>query len=274
MKLFKKAILSLLVANSLIVAPTNGAEIPEFPSHTTVSAPSYSERFGQSVKYLSEQVGRTVYRHRGVLTASAVISTVFLSTYYYLSMASDSGMDDANMMTVTPNITGICPTSFPFEDIFNQTLRGCNGLPLVFDVPESSWWYTFAPYNESCSTKESLLTDIQGTSVNQLYDFLRSFNGTWSDRIDASKDWVTTAYDALGNFYCSCHYQIHPNVATCTSKSVAISLRLPSVPNVHGLGLNADGTIQERVLGVLSGLSGGADDGIRCPAIVHGNCQL
>lgn len=274
MKLVKNVVLALLIAHSLVITPAKAAEIREFQSHTTVAAPSYSERLSQSLKYLSEQVGKTVSRHKRVLLTSAVISTMILGTYYSFSMVSDSGESDDGLTTAYPNITGICPPSFPFEAIFNQTIKGCNDLPMLFDVPKSSWWYTFTPYNESCSTRESILTDIQGTSVNQLYDFLRSFNGTWSDRITISKDWVTTAYDALGNFYCSCHYRIDPTITTCTSKSVALSLRLPSVPNVYGLGLNADGTIQERYLGELSGLTGGSDDGLRCPTIVQGDCHL
>jgi len=212
-------------------------------------ASSYADRLVQSLKDISEyavhgaqQTGKILYRNRILLSAAA------LYTFYYVSTFGDGCEKEVN-------ITGTCPKSFHLEDFSNQPLQGCNGLTMKLN-----WW--------SAETNGSL-PSIRGIGLEELKDFLGPLNETWSTKIYVVDDYVTTAFDDVGNFFCSCLYGLKADDITGTN--FVFSVMLPFVANVFGRGLNADGTVRGDLLG--QGLSGTADDGMYCPAIVHGECH-
>lgn len=309
MKLVRKTILSLLVIPLFVMTFVKGSEeelTTVFLPHSTISVmapvegageplvvfmpdstnlnPSYAERLNQSFNYCSEQailgtqqIGRALYRNKGIVISSALaLSTFCYLTSYYLTTVSFPGergspansigfnmtgvnilepsIPAANILDV--NITGTCPQSIRFEDLLNGTLRGCNGVPMTLN-----WW--------NAETNGSI-PSIWGTELDGLNKLVYSLNETWSNSVTGTKDYVTTALDKVGNFFCSCLYGLKPDHKSGTQ--FVFSVMLPFVKNVYGLGLNADGSVREYFLG--KGLSGGPDDGTCCPAIVNGDCRF
>lgn len=168
MKIFKKIALCLLIAPSWMVASVKGSDTPLTEVHPSsmISSLSYSERFSQSVGYLTEQlssgaqqIGKTLYRNRVPLISTAVA----LSAFYLLPTANGLTKEE---------VLGFCPESLHFEDLFNQALRGVDGSPLVMQDG-----YQLIIHPEDRNVIESHY------SQNQLPDFLSSTQTQWSDEV-------------------------------------------------------------------------------------------